>query len=93
MSELINGSICLTDIDGAKIVAHANGKKYLNITIAQMREPDQYGNTHTIYITQKQNERTAGEGKIYIGKAKAFVFGATPSEPAVAQEVEDDLPF
>ena len=34
MSDLINASICVTDLPKSKIKLAENGKKYMNITIA-----------------------------------------------------------
>lgn len=49
----ISASICLTEIEKSKIKEHTNGKKYLNITISQMREPNQFGQTHHLHHTDK----------------------------------------
>lgn len=50
---LINCSICLSDIKKVeeKIKVGKDGRKYLNICIAERREPDTHGNTHTIYVS------------------------------------------
>ena len=50
--DLINVSICVSDIPKEKIVTAKNKKKYLNITVARMKEVDQYGKTHTVYIDE-----------------------------------------
>lgn len=98
MSDLILGSICLSDIPREKIKAAANGKKYLNICIAERREADQYGNTHTIYVSQEKEERAARAEKKYIGSGRAYnpqPVAATPeavSQLPPADDV-DDLPF
>ena len=52
MSDLINASICVTDIPKSKIKLAENGKKYMNITIATRREPDNY----------ESNQRRTGSG-------------------------------
>ena len=31
-----------------------NGKKYLTFEVDEKKEPDQYGKTHNVYITQKE---------------------------------------
>lgn len=98
MSNLILGSICLSDIPKEKIKAASNGKKYLNICIAERREPDQYGNTHTIYCSQEKEEREAKADKKYIGSGRAYnpqPAAATPeavSQMPPADDV-DSLPF
>lgn len=94
---LINGSICLSDILKEKIKVGKDGRKYLNICIAERREPDMYGNTHTIYVSQTKEERDAKTEKCYIGSGKQYnpQPAASPEQVdqmPVAEEV-DDLPF
>lgn len=95
---LINCSICLSDIPKDHIKAHTNGKKYLSIVVADLRDADEYGNTHSIYISQTKEEREAREKRTYIGRGKEVVFqSARPSveqveELPVAEDI-DDLPF
>ena len=71
---LINLSICLSDIPKDRIKLADNGKKYLNITVQDLREADEYGNTHSVYATQTKEEREAKEKRTYIGRGKEFVF-------------------
>ena len=88
MSNLILGSICLSDIPKEKIKAATNGKKYLNICIAERREPDQYDNTHTIYVSQDKEERDAKTNKCYIGSGRAY----NPQPAAATPEAVDQMP-
>ena len=37
----------------------ANERGYVNLTVAKLKEPDQWGNTHTVYL----NEYTKPEDK------------------------------
>lgn len=95
---LINLSICLSDIPKDRIKLANNGKKYLNVTVQDLREADEYGNTHSLYCTQTKEEREAKEKRTYIGRGKEFVFqSARPSVEEVAElpvaEDLDDLPF
>lgn len=95
---LINLSICLSDIPKDRIKIANNGKKYLAITVQDLREADEYGNTHSLYCTQTKEEREAKEKRTYIGRGKEFVFqSARPSVEQVAElpvaEDIDDLPF
>ncbi len=99
MSDFISISICLSDIPKDRIKAANNGKKYINLAVSKMKEPDQYEQTHTVFISQSREEREAREDKIYVGKGKEINFtptGATvqsvESMPAMSLE-EDDLPF
>lgn len=53
--EMVNCSICLSDIK--EHVYEYNGKKYLNITVAKKKEPDQYGKTHSVSINEYKPEK------------------------------------
>lgn len=95
---LINLSICLSDIPKDRIKLANNGKKYLAITVQDLREADEYGNTHSVYATQTKEEREAKEKRTYIGRGKEFVFQSARlsveqvAELPVAEDI-DDLPF
>lgn len=98
-SDLISISICLSDIPKEKIKQGRNGKKYINLSVSKMREPDQYEQTHTVFISQTKEEREAREDKIYIGKGKEINFTpqavtteSVESMPAMSDD-NDDLPF
>lgn len=97
MSDLINVGICLSDIPQIAIKAANNGKKYLNICVAERRTPDNFGNTHSVYISQSKEEREQKLDKVYIGQGKIWksqIVDTTeqinnlPPAPKV-----DDLPF
>lgn len=95
---LINLSICLSDIPKDRIKLANNGKKYLSITVQDLKETDENGNTHSLYCTQTKEEREAKEKRTYIGRGKEVVFqSARPSVEQVAElpvaEDLDDLPF
>lgn len=100
---LINISIDLNKIDKTKIKQHTNGAKYYALTVDTKREPDQYGNTHTVYDSQSKEERQARTPKNYLGSGKEFKFNnetqqaaiATPTwvDPNVLPPAADDLPF
>ena len=85
-----------------------NGDKaaFCNLILAERKEEDQYGNTHTVFISQTKEERDAQTPKIYIGSAK--LIGAEtatanpfanlePTEKTAETEktatINDDLPF
>lgn len=73
MSQLFNGSICLSDIPKDKITESTkNGKKYLNVVIWLNDEEDKYKNIGSIQVSQTKEERET-EPKIpkqYIGNFK-----------------------
>jgi hypothetical protein len=95
---LISISICLSDIPKDKIKLAANGKKYINLAVAQRKEVSQYGETHTVFVSQDKEEREASLQVCYVGGGKEFTQKVTP---VTAEEVEkmplaentDDLPF
>lgn len=98
MSDFIIGSLCLSNIPKDKIRMGKDGKKYLNICIASRREPDQYENTHTIYVSQSEDERNAKAKKSYIGMGRMRnqqPVAATPEDIDRMPPAEDvdDLPF
>lgn len=99
---LINVSICLSDIPKDKIVNHKNGKKYLNMVVAEKRETDQYGKTHTVYAQQTKEEREAKAEKQYLGNGELKEFNSGVQQAASNQvdkpfeaksEHDDSLPF
>jgi hypothetical protein len=97
---IINASIDLTKIDKSKINNHANGAKYLSISIFINDEPDKYGNNVSIALAQTKEEREAKQNRVYLGNGKTV--GAAPAPVSAAAPIqtgppptipEDDLPF
>lgn len=100
------GSICLSDIPKELITTANNGKKYLNIEVKEMRQPSQYGHTHTVKASVKKGERK-DDVNYYIGNLKPSKFGnetapqTAPAAPAAvtpapqfdASNDPNDLPF
>lgn len=99
MADFITASICVSKIPREAIKVAENGQKYLSIVIAESKEPDAYGNTHYITISQTKEQRDAKEKKVYIGNGKAYQPKA--SAPVSAEDIAampsvteaDDLPF
>lgn len=90
------GSICLSDIP-KRLIKEINGKLYLNIDIVERREVGNYGDTHFIAATCKQDERVEGENR-YIGhmrpsKPKVVTTEDVASAPTAEKELIDYLPF
>jgi len=81
-------SICLSDIPREKLKKATNGKIYVNLIVAERREPDQYGNDLTVYVDQTKEEREAKTDKAYVGAGRAYSFSA----PGVSPESVDDMP-
>lgn len=79
-----------------KIKQLESGKKFLNLILSEMQQPDKYGNTHTVFISQTKEERESKQPKIYVGKAKKVGQSeGKPAQPAPQQNnnESDDLPF
>ena len=43
-------SICLEDCEGYSAQSKKNGKHYLNLIVANLKNEDQWGNTKTVYV-------------------------------------------
>lgn len=94
MTQIINCGINLNKVDKSRIVTDKNGNKWLNIDIVSLKEPNQYGSTHSIAMQQTKEEREARTPRIYIGNGTEF----KPSNPAEntatsSTQSNDDLPF
>ena len=77
MGQLINISICLSDLPKESITTfEKNGKKYINLVVDEKKEPGQYGKTHSVYVSQSKEEREAKTAKVYVGHGKAVNFNA-----------------
>lgn len=86
---IIDLDICFSDIPKDKLTTAKNGKLYGHIIVASLRDTDEYGNTHSVYMRQTKEEREAKDKKIYIGRAKELNF--TKSE-APKQEPKPETP-
>jgi len=74
--DLINISICIDDVES--YVYEYNGKRYAKLVVGGLRETDQYGKTHSVWINDykpTENQTTA------------------PKQQAVSQSRTPDLPF
>lgn len=97
-NDMINLNICLSDIPKDKIRTGSNGKKYLDITVSELRETDDKGNTHKVAVRQSKEERENKETITYLGRGKEIVFKdkeqfAPSSAPNAMMEPDDNLPF
>lgn len=101
MADFITASICVSKIPKESIKVAENGQKYISIVIAESNEPDQYGNTHYIVMSQTKEQREAKEKRVYIGNGKSYQpKAAAPVSadkvadmPQASQEDVDSLPF
>jgi hypothetical protein len=86
-------NICKEDINWKEA---KNGKNYANVATDFLKEPDDKGNTHTVWNNQSQEERAEKAKKNYCGRGKQVSFTAPTAKKEFAinqQESEDDLPF
>jgi len=96
---IISLSLCLSDLPRESMKkSEKNGKIYINLTVANRREADTYGNTHTVYVSQTKEEREFKVEKKYVGQGRELDFtpvAATPESVAEMPIAEDvaGLPF
>jgi hypothetical protein len=73
-----------------------NGKYYANVATDFLKQPDEKGNTHTVWNNQTMEERAEKAKKNYCGRGKQVSYNAPTAKKEFAvnqQESEDDLPF
>ena len=92
MAKKLNGMLNLSKIPKELIGQTKKGEKCLFVDIIPNRNgADEYGNTHTITLYNKNTKQT-----IYLGNLKEVEFGksgaATPAGQPTPSE-ENDLPF
>lgn len=102
MSELLGGSMCLTDLINQAKLGHSafsksekNGKIYFNFNQWINDQKDQYGNDAS-FLLNSSKEMKESEGKIYFGNAKRVELGGNvaplqPNDPSLGDGL--DLPF
>lgn len=91
------GSICLTDIPKEVIRCPSNGKKYLNLAVMELSEPNKYGDTHFISCAPRKEERIEGRQYI-IGNFKRWIeqpshISMEEIENSPSMEESENLPF
>lgn len=90
-------NICLSDIPADKRSKGKDGKIYTNIIATELKAPDKFDNTHTVYMSQSKEDREAKADKQYIGRGKELVYGGgKPAQTTQNEAPEDDgkeLPF
>lgn len=99
MARKLNGMLNLSKIPKDMIGTTKKGEKCIFVDVVPRRDgADEYGNTHSIQIYNKETKET-----IYLGNLKTVEFGTSqaaapaPAAPvAPAQAIDDpdsDLPF
>ena len=93
MAKKLNGRLYLSKIPKELVLGDDKGRKYIYIDIVPNRNgADEYGNTHTITLYNKNTKQT-----IYLGNLKEVEFGksgaATPQGQSGTSVDDTDLPF
>ena len=88
MAQKLNGRLSLSKIPKELIQTSQNGDKFIYVDIVPNRNgADQYGNTHSISVYDKQNRRT-----IYLGNLKPQEFGGQGGNGG-GHSNDSDLPW
>jgi hypothetical protein len=101
MSQLLAGSICLTDLLALAKQGHSafsraasNGKVYFNVNIWINDQPDRFDNDASIQVNPKKD---SGDEKKYVGNAHFIELRQDQTIQAADvqqfEQDEDDLPF
>lgn len=94
---MITIKINLTDLPKDRMWTDKLGKKNIELCITELREPDKYENTHTVYVSQSKDQREAKAPKHYCGKGKEINFNKTQKQTSTPVDninsQGDDLPF
>ena len=91
MAHKLHGMLNLSKIDKILITKNQRGESIIWVDILENRNgADQYGNTHTVTLYNKDTRET-----IYLGNFKPQEFGGGTQAKAApaAGEAESDLPF
>lgn len=91
MARKLNGRLYLSKIPKELVLGDDKGRKYIYVDIVPNRNgADEYGNTHTITLYNKNTKQT-----IYLGNLKEVQFGSgAPGLRDPLPSTDDiDLPF
>ena len=87
----VSFSVCMEDIKEYIKQSNTNGKHYINLVIAKMKEKDKNGKTLTVYIDQwEKTSPEAREASKESTKELNEMYGQPPEEEKV---INDDVPF
>lgn len=89
MAKKLNGRLYLSKIPKELVLGDDKGRKYIYVDIVPNRNgADEYGNTHSITLYNKNTRET-----IYLGNLKTQEFGAPAPGLRDPLPETDDLPF
>ena len=86
-------NICLSDLPKEAIHEGKNGKKYINLVCDERKEVGQYGDTHSISLSQSKEERQIKTPKVYVGSGKEFIFENKRQPQSNGRSDGPDLPY
>lgn len=88
MAQKLNGRLSLSKVPRELIQTSQNGDKFIYVDIVPNRNgADQYGNTHSISVYDKQNRKP-----IYLGNLKPQEFGGQGGNGG-GHSNDSDLPW
>lgn len=87
-NEILELSICLSDIPREKMVKTDKGKIFVNLDVALRKEPDQWGRDLKVMIHRTKEQRDKGEALLYCGAGRSREF-----KPNTTTPTEEDVPF
>lgn len=89
---MIDVKINVSKIDKDRLFEGDKGT-YLDIIVAPRKGTDQYGNTHTVYMKQTEDERKAKADKIYLGSGRLIEFNKPQQEQSFTPTSSEDKPL
>ena len=94
-TNMMVGSICLSDIPKSMIKAGNNGKLYLSISVHALNEKSQYGDTHLVKCSIKNGDewQDAIIGNLEEREPKRMTNEDVQAAPVASEEATEDLPF
>lgn len=97
---MVKIDVCLSDLPkGAMKKSDKNGKIYIQLICDKRKEVGKFKETHTLYVSQSKEERTAKTPKVYVGSGEEYIFNeggerVDDMPPAnLSDAPDDDLPF
>lgn len=89
MAEKLNGRLNLSKIPKELIQTAQDGSKFIYVDVVPNRNgADQYGNTHSVSVYDKQERKP-----VYLGNLKPQEFGQQGGGRAEGENKKGDLPF
>lgn len=77
---IINAGINLSKIPPEKIKTDGNGNKWVNVSVLELKQANEKGDTHTVIVNQTKDERESDTPKIFIGRGKLARFTVAQSD-------------